>query len=168
MSITRLKLTQYLSVLRQNIPGQTMDAVHQSMDGIEEVYSFKDILFFRNITFIFLPALLAVAGEAQSRPQQRTACRTGFRGQRTTTSRFHHFTAQFHLIDIIGIHKNLIKISPTNTTIAHNHHHHTHQAQFLVQRNHSASTQSHLSTIRGRRCTPILCPASPTRRQLRF
>lgn len=37
MSITRLKLTQYLAVLRQHLPFDTMDAVHQSMDGIEEV-----------------------------------------------------------------------------------------------------------------------------------
>lgn len=39
MSITRLKLAQYLAVLRQNIPGNTVDAIHQSMDGIEELCS---------------------------------------------------------------------------------------------------------------------------------
>lgn len=46
MSITKLKLTQYLTILRKNIPGNSVDDIHQSLDGIEEVFVvFLFILF---------------------------------------------------------------------------------------------------------------------------
>lgn len=38
MSISRLKLINYLKVLRKHIPGNSTDEIHQAMDGIEEVY----------------------------------------------------------------------------------------------------------------------------------
>lgn len=37
MTITRLKLTQYLAVFRKYIPGDSTHELHQTMDGIEEV-----------------------------------------------------------------------------------------------------------------------------------
>lgn len=37
MSISRLKLLNYLKILRKNIPGNSTDEIHQAMDGIEEV-----------------------------------------------------------------------------------------------------------------------------------
>lgn len=37
MSISRLKLLNYLKILRKHIPGNTTDELHQAMDGIEEV-----------------------------------------------------------------------------------------------------------------------------------
>lgn len=37
MAIGRLKLTQYLSVLRKYIPGESSHELHQTIDGIEEV-----------------------------------------------------------------------------------------------------------------------------------
>lgn len=40
MSITKLKLQQYLKILRKNIPGNSVDDIHQSLDGIEEVCIF--------------------------------------------------------------------------------------------------------------------------------
>lgn len=39
MSVTRLKLLQYLSVLRKHIPGNQVDELHQTLDGIEELCS---------------------------------------------------------------------------------------------------------------------------------
>lgn len=40
MEITQLKLTKYVSVLRKYIPaGNSVDEIHQSMDGIEELCS---------------------------------------------------------------------------------------------------------------------------------
>lgn len=40
MSISRLKLLNYLKILRKNIPGNSTDEIHQAMDGIEEVLLF--------------------------------------------------------------------------------------------------------------------------------
>lgn len=37
MTITRLKLMQYLAVFRKHIPGDSTHELHQTMDGIEEV-----------------------------------------------------------------------------------------------------------------------------------
>lgn len=37
MTITRLKLIQYLAVFRKHIPGDSTHELHQTMDGIEEV-----------------------------------------------------------------------------------------------------------------------------------
>lgn len=38
MAISRLKLGQYLAVLKKHIaPGSLVDDVHQALDGIEEV-----------------------------------------------------------------------------------------------------------------------------------
>lgn len=37
MTITRLKLIQYLTVFRKHIPGDSTHELHQTMDGIEEV-----------------------------------------------------------------------------------------------------------------------------------
>ncbi|XP_037030686.1 TBC1 domain family member 5 [Bradysia coprophila] len=39
MSISRLKLLNYLKVLRKHLPGNSTDEVHQAMDGIEELCS---------------------------------------------------------------------------------------------------------------------------------
>lgn len=39
MSLSRKKLIQYLSVLRKNIPGNSVDEIHQALDGIEELCS---------------------------------------------------------------------------------------------------------------------------------
>lgn len=39
MTITRLKLMQYLAVFRKHIPGDSLHELHQTMDGIEEVYA---------------------------------------------------------------------------------------------------------------------------------
>lgn len=37
MTISRLKLMQYLAVFRKHIPGDSLHELHQTMDGIEEV-----------------------------------------------------------------------------------------------------------------------------------
>lgn len=37
MTITRLKLIQYLAVFRKHIPGDSTHELHQTMDGVEEV-----------------------------------------------------------------------------------------------------------------------------------
>lgn len=37
MTISRLKLIQYLAVFRKHIPGDSTHELHQTMDGIEEV-----------------------------------------------------------------------------------------------------------------------------------
>ena len=37
MSLSRLKLLNYLKILRKHIPGNSVDEIHQAMDGIEEV-----------------------------------------------------------------------------------------------------------------------------------
>lgn len=39
MSVTRIKLVQYLSVLRKHIPGNQIDELHQTLDGLEELCS---------------------------------------------------------------------------------------------------------------------------------
>lgn len=42
MSISRLKLLNYLKILRKHIPGNSTDEIHQAMDGIEEVLMVLD------------------------------------------------------------------------------------------------------------------------------
>lgn len=37
MAVTRLKLIQYVTILRKYIPGNQVDELHQTMDGIEEL-----------------------------------------------------------------------------------------------------------------------------------
>lgn len=37
MTISRLKLIQYLGIFRKHIPGDSTHELHQTMDGIEEV-----------------------------------------------------------------------------------------------------------------------------------
>lgn len=39
MSVSRMKLLQYLSILRKHIPGNQIDELHQTLDGIEELCS---------------------------------------------------------------------------------------------------------------------------------
>lgn len=39
MTVSRLKLMQYLKTLRKYIPGNQVDELHQSLDGIEELCS---------------------------------------------------------------------------------------------------------------------------------
>lgn len=39
MSVTRLNLMKYVSILRRNIPENAVDELHQAMDGIEELCS---------------------------------------------------------------------------------------------------------------------------------
>lgn len=39
MAVSRIKLLQYLTVLRKYIPGNQVDELHQSLDGIEELCS---------------------------------------------------------------------------------------------------------------------------------
>ncbi|XP_070495860.1 TBC1 domain family member 5 [Chironomus tepperi] len=39
MSVSRIKLLQYLSILRKYIPGNQIDELHQTLDGIEELCS---------------------------------------------------------------------------------------------------------------------------------
>lgn len=39
MSVSRIKLLQYVTVLRKYIPGNQVDELHQTMDGIEELCS---------------------------------------------------------------------------------------------------------------------------------
>lgn len=39
MSVSRIKLLQYLSILRKYIPGNQVDELHQTLDGIEELCS---------------------------------------------------------------------------------------------------------------------------------
>ncbi|KAG5671198.1 hypothetical protein PVAND_001409 [Polypedilum vanderplanki] len=39
MAVSRLKLLQYLSILRKYIPGNQIDELHQTLDGIEELCS---------------------------------------------------------------------------------------------------------------------------------
>lgn len=41
MTISRLKLIQYLAVFRKHIPGDSTHELHQTMDGIEEVSLIK-------------------------------------------------------------------------------------------------------------------------------
>lgn len=55
MSVTRLKLVQYLSVLRRYIPGNQIDELHQTLDGIEELCSLlkpKHQFLFNTITAV--------------------------------------------------------------------------------------------------------------------
>lgn len=49
MTISRLKLMQYLAVFRKHIPGDSLHELHQTMDGIEEVRAsaFYEIYFLR-------------------------------------------------------------------------------------------------------------------------
>lgn len=37
MDVTRIKLIQYVSILRKYIPGNQVDELHQSLDGLEEL-----------------------------------------------------------------------------------------------------------------------------------
>lgn len=39
MAVSRIKLLQYLTVLRKHIPGNQVDEIHQTLDGIEELCS---------------------------------------------------------------------------------------------------------------------------------
>lgn len=39
MAVSRIKLLQYLTVLRKHIPGNQVDELHQTLDGIEELCS---------------------------------------------------------------------------------------------------------------------------------
>lgn len=39
MAVSRIKLLQYLTVLRKHIPGNQIDELHQTLDGIEELCS---------------------------------------------------------------------------------------------------------------------------------
>lgn len=39
MSVSRIKMLQYLSILRKYIPGNQVDELHQTLDGIEELCS---------------------------------------------------------------------------------------------------------------------------------
>jgi len=39
MSVSRIKLLQYLSILRKYIPGNQVDELHQTLDGLEELCS---------------------------------------------------------------------------------------------------------------------------------
>ena len=39
MSVSRIKLFHYLTILRKHIPGNQVDELHQTLDGIEELCS---------------------------------------------------------------------------------------------------------------------------------
>lgn len=60
MSITRLKLTKYLTVLRKHIPGNSVHEIHQSMDGIEEVIKQIHIISFISLTFLHFHQLCSL------------------------------------------------------------------------------------------------------------
>lgn len=68
MSLSRKKLIQYLSVLRKNIPGNSVDEIHQALDGIEELCS---LLKSRYHTPYRTPGPVETALEADEVAQKR-------------------------------------------------------------------------------------------------
>lgn len=68
MSLSRKKLIQYLSVLRKNIPGNSVDEIHQALDGIEELCS---LLKSRYNTQYKIPGPVEAAMEADEVAQKR-------------------------------------------------------------------------------------------------
>lgn len=77
MSVTRIKLVQYLSVLRKYIPGNQIDELHQTLDGIEELCSLlkpKHQFLFNSVTSVPIDAAFEAddAEEASSESISRS------------------------------------------------------------------------------------------------
>lgn len=66
MSISRMKLLNYLKILRKHVPGNSTDEIHQAMDGIEEVRYFQTNLSLCVRIIIFFLYRISVVFSAEN------------------------------------------------------------------------------------------------------